>query len=447
MHEVDESFTYTTLFLLRLNLLFNDKRSISLIEALEGRRVLEWSINDEGICFKEIDEQNEFMKFLSECVDIVHYKNGDIILNEGITEYNIDEKFTFIKPTKYLDYSPKILKYLGINKPIDFIYKYCNLESNIEELYMNNKNGKNNKALDSLYKERENILESIKNADEEYIDMITSIYWDIYNDVEEDYVIFPINRVKYLSSRHYDESSKINDLLYEPYQCAIFTDYPLYRTKVKHDFNKIIDDEAEEELNDTRDNADMFDATEDYYDANIDSSEIIYENDNYDYDDNYNITNVADEFLDGYGVCTNLSFDQELFMLEYIKILENMKDRYENISQELELLIKRLRYMVDSRSIGLYKGNDIDTIINDYKSNTDSEYIRIADEVMYFISEIFNTYYDRFCVRKILFVKTYYELTNDIEVINYINEFKDSKLYNHVYKIITGDYPSKVKRK
>ena len=40
MHEVDESFTYTTLFLLRLNLLFNDKRSISLIEALEGRRVI-----------------------------------------------------------------------------------------------------------------------------------------------------------------------------------------------------------------------------------------------------------------------------------------------------------------------------------------------------------------------------------------------------------------------
>ncbi len=443
MYEIDESFTYTTLFLLRINLLFNDKRSISLIEALEGRRVLEWNLNDEGICFIEIDEQEEFMKFLCECKDMVHYKNGFIILNDGITEHNIDEKISLIKPAKYLDYSPKILKYLGINKPIDFINKYCDLERNIEELYMNN-NGDYNKALDSLYRKKEEILDSIKNGDEEYIDMITSIYSDIYNDVEEDYTIFPINRGRYLSSRHYDESRKINDLLYEPFECAIFTDQPLFRTKVKHDFNRIIDDSAEEELNYTRDNSEKFDPNEDYYDATVDSSDNYEDNED---DINYNVTNVADEFPDGFGVCDNLSREQELFMLEYIRILESMKDRYENISDELELLSTRLKYMVDNSNIGLYKGNDIDTIIKDYKDITDCVYMRIADEVMYFISEIFNTYYDRFCVRKILFVKTYYELSNDLEVINYINEFKDSKLYNHVYKIITGDYPSKVKRK
>ena len=443
MYEIDESFTYTTLFLLRINLLFNDKRSISLIEALEGRRVLEWSLNNEGICFIEIDEQEEFMKFLSECKDMVHYKNGFIILNDGITEHNIDEKFTLIRPTKYLDYNPQILKYLKINKPIDFINKYCDLERNIEELYINN-NGDNN-VLDSLYREKEEILESIKNCNEEYIDMITSIYSGIYNDAEEDYIIFPINRARYLSSRHYDESTKINDLLYEPYQFAIFTDYPLFRTKVKHDFNRIIDDSAEEELNYTRDNTEKIDPNEEYYDATVDSSET-------DYDDNedavnYDITNIAEEYPEGFGACDNLAREQELFMLEYIRILESMKDKYKSISDELELVIKRLMYMVDNSNIGLYKGNDIDTVIKDYKDITDCDYMRIADEVMYFISEIFNAYYDRFCVRKILFVKTYYELTNDIEVINYINEFKDSKLYNHVYKIITGEYPGKVKRK
>ena len=124
-----------------------------------------------------------------------------------------------------------------------------------------------------------------------------------------------------------------------------------------------------------------------------------------------------------------------------------MKEKYKSISDDLEILIKRLKYMVDNSNIGLYKNNNIDNIINEYKDNTDCDYIRIADEVMYFISEIFNAYYDRFCVRKILFIKAYYELSNDLEVINYINEFKDSKLYNHVYKIITGDYPGKVKRK
>ena len=443
MYEIDESFTYTTLFLLRINLLFNNKRRISLIEALEGRRMLEWSLNDDGVCFEVIDEQEEFMRFLDECKDIVHYKNDEIILNDGITGYNIEEKIAFIKPAKYLDYSPMIFKYLGINKPIDFINKYCDLERNIEELYMTNKNAINNEVLDSLYNEKEKILKTIRNSDEEYIDMITSIYSDIYNDVEEDYDIFPINRARYLSSRHYDESSKINDLLYEPYQCALFTAHPLFRTKVKHDFNKIIDDAAEEELNDTKDNAEKYDPNEEYYDATVDSSAI----DDNEEDTNYNVTNVADGFPDGFGLCINLSREQELFMLEYIRVIENMKDIYINISSDLELIIERLKYMVDNNNIGLYKGNDIDDVIEDYKNKVDSNYIRIADEVMYFISEIFNTYYDRFCVRKILFVKTYYELTNDIEVINYINEFKDSKLYNHVYKIITGEYPGKVKRK
>ena len=443
MNEIDESFSYTTLYLLRNNLLFNNKRSISLIEALEGRRILEWSLNGDGLCFKEIDEQEEFMKFLDECKDIVHYKKDEIILNDDITEYNIDEKFTFIKPAKYLDYNPAILKYLGINKPIDFINKYCDLERNIEQLYMNNNNGESSKALDCLYKEKEKILETIKNSDEDYIDMITSVYSDIYNEVEEDYTIFPINRAKYLSSRHYDESRKINDLLYEPYQCALFSDYPLFRTKVKHDFNKIIDDSAEEELKITKDNNEMFDPNEEYYDETCDKND----EDEYEDDIDYNLTNVSDEFPDGFDVCINLTCEQELFMLEYIKTLEGVKDEYKNITGDLELLINRLKYMVDNSNIGLYKGNNIEDVIDDYKNKVDSDYMRIADEVMYFISEIFNTYYDRFCVKKILFVKTYYELTNDLEIINYINEFKDSKLYNHVYKIITGEYSSKVKRK
>ena len=40
MSEVDESFSYTTLFLLRINLLFGNRRELSLVKVLEGRRVL-----------------------------------------------------------------------------------------------------------------------------------------------------------------------------------------------------------------------------------------------------------------------------------------------------------------------------------------------------------------------------------------------------------------------
>lgn len=443
MQEVSESFTYTTLFLLRLNLLFGNKREISLIEALEGRRVLEWSIKDESICFEEIDEQEEFMKFLEECSNLVYYKNGSIILNDDINIYDIDETIAFIKPRKYLDYNINTFKYLGINMPIDFITKYYELESMIENLYITNKDGENNTMLDSLYKEKEEILSSVRNTDEDYQDMLVTLQNELYEDLEDDFILFPINPSKYINSNQYDEKTNILGLLSEPYQCAIFTDFPLFRTRVKYDFNSIIDDIAEEELNYTNDYE--LNATEDYYDANVDSSEI--DINEYEDDINYNITNISDEFSDGFGVYSNLSRRQTIFMLEYIKILESMKDRYKNISDELENLIIRLKYMVDNNNIKLYKGNDIDTVINEYKNKDDLDYLRIADEVMYFINEIFNTYYDRFCVRKILFVKAYYNLTNDSEVIDYINEFKDSKLYNHVYKIITGDVNGKRKIK
>ena len=447
MQEVNESFSYTTLFLLKLNLLFGDKREISLIEALEGRRVLEWNIREEGICFEEIDEQEEFMKFLEECSDLVYYKNGNIILNEDITVHNIDEAIAEIKPERYLDYNISIFKYLGITKPIDFINKYYGFERTIETLYMNNTNGIHNNALDSLFKERDEMLGDIKQLDEDYQDMITSLQDEFYDNLEDDYILFPINATRYEKSDHFDENTDIINLLTSPSQCTIFTDYPLFRTKVKFDFYNIIDSLAEDEINDVSDYE--FDATEDYYDSNVDSS-ILNEDEYEEYDDiNYNITNISDEFEDGLGVSVNLSRKDTIFVLEYIRILENMKDRYENVSDDINNLINRLKYIIDNDSIKLYKKNleELDCIIEEYKKLDDLDYLRIADEVMYFINEIFNTYYDRFFLRKILFIKAYYNLTNDSEIINYINEYKSSRLYNHVYKIVTGEEPSKRKVK
>ena len=355
MQEVNESFSYTTLFLLKLNLLFGDKREISLIEALEGRRVLEWNIREEGICFEEIDEQEEFMKFLEECSDLVYYKNGNIILNEDITVHNIDEAIAEIKPERYLDYNISIFKYLGITKPIDFINKYYGFERTIETLYMNNTNGIHNNALDSLFKERDEMLGDIKQLDEDYQDMITSLQDEFYDNLEDDYILFPINATRYEKSDHFDENTDIINLLTSPSQCAIFTDYPLFRTKVKFDFYNIIDSLAEEEINDVSDYE--FDATEDYYDANEDSS-INNEDEYEEYDDiNYNITNISDEFEDGLGVSVNLSRKDTIFVLEYIRILENMKDRYENVSDDINNLINRLKYIIDNDSIKLYKKN------------------------------------------------------------------------------------------
>ncbi len=441
MQEVDDSFSYTVLFLLKLNLLFKNKRQISLKKAIEGRRVLERSIREEYLCFKDIDVQVEFIEFLSECSSLVYYKDKNIILKDGVTVHNIDEAIAIMKPEKYIDYNIKIFKFLGINKPIDFINKYYGIEKTIEFFYMNNSNGIYNDILDLYFKARAEMLEDIKHLDEDYQDVLTSLQDELYEELEDDFILFPISETRYEKSDHFDEKTDVIDLLNTPSQRAIFTDFPLFRTKVKFDFCNLIESLLGEEINDVSDQE--LDATEEYYDANVDSS-IIGED-----DINYNVTNVSDTFEDELDESVNLSRKDAIFVLEYIRILENMKNRYQKVSSEINILINRLKYLVDNNDIKLYKKSfeDIDYIIGEYKKLDDLDYLRIADEVMYFINEIFNNYYDSFLLRKILFIKAYYNLTNDYEVINYINEFKDRRLYNYVYIIITGEEPSKRKIK
>ena len=313
MYEIDENFSYTTLFMLKLNLVFGNKRNLSLIEALEGRRVLEMSIREDSICFSQIDESCEFMDFLDECSELVYYKDGIIYLRDNVSVYDIEVKIGKIRPTRYLDYCISIFKYLGISKPIDFIYKFYDLENKIEELYMNNSGNINDNALEKLFKERDNILKDIYYGDDDYLDVIIKLQDELYENLEDRYVVFPINASRYEKSDHYDERTDLIEFLSSPMQSSIFTNFPLNRTKVKYDFYGILDNIAEEEINDVSDyksNKDLFDATEDYFDATVDNSE-------YDDETNYETKMFQNEFEDGLGLSCNLTRKYYIFAFLY----------------------------------------------------------------------------------------------------------------------------------
>ena len=445
MYEIDESFSYTTLFMLKLNLVFGNKRNLSLIEALEGRRVLEMSIREDSICFSQIDESCEFMDFLDECSELVYYKDGIIYLRDNVSVYDIEVKIGKIRPTRYLDYCISIFKYLGINKPIEFIYKFYDLESKIEELYMNNSGNINDNALEKLFKERDNILKDIYYGDDDYLDVIIKLQDELYENLEDRYVVFPINASRYEKSDHYDERTDLIEFLSSPMQSSIFTNFPLNRTKVKYDFYGILDNIAEEEINDVSDyksNKDLFDATEDYFDATVDNSE-------YDDETNYETKMFQDEFTDGIGASCNLTRKNIIFSLSYIKELEDIKKKFKDQENHIDNIILRLKYLNDNIDLKLYEKSidELDDVINSFKTRDDGDYLVLADEVMYFINEIFNMYYDRYFIEKLVFIKTYYDLTGDNEIVDYINSFKCSRLYNYVYNMIIGDDKNKVKRK
>ena len=450
MCEVDESFSYTTLFLLRINLLFANKRELPLVKAIEGRRVLETITREDYICFKPINEQKEFMDFLEECSDILYYKNGFIILNDDVTVHNLDEKINNIIVSRHIDYDTRIFKYLKITQPIELIYKYYNFEKKIENLYMNNSYNKYNKKIEELFKNRKKILEQINSLGEDYIAMITTLQDQIYEGLEEDYVVYPIDITKYEQSDHFDENTDIVKLLDIPSQNAIFTYSLLYRAKVKYDLDSVLDYNDEASINDTSDYE--FDPNEEYYEDNIDDLEDddILEFDSYEeYDSNLTPTRMEEAFPNGLGGVCNFSRKETIFSLKYITILETMKERYNDSSKEINRLITRLKYLNDNINIKLYEKNidEIEYILNEHRKLDDGDYMMFADEAMYFINEIFTSNYDRFFIQKVLFIKTYYSLTNDMEIINYINEFKSNIMYRNIYEIITGEEPGKIKLK
>ena len=449
MHEVDESFSYTTLFLLRINLLFGNKNSLSLIQAIEGRRVLDTIAREDYFCFKPIDEDTEFMNFIDECSDILYYKNGFIILNDDVTVHNIDEKINNMTILRYIDYDVRIFKYLNIKRPIDLIYGLYNFEKSVEKLYMDNANGKNSKKIEALFSQRKNILDQLESFGEDYIEMITSLQDQIYKDLKEDYVVYPVDITRYEQSNHFDEHTNIVKLLDFPSQNAIFSKESIYRSKVKYDLDNILDSTDEESIKDTSDYD--IDPNEEYYDANIDEFENEdYENEDYDeYDDEFSPTRMEDAFPKGLGGSYNLSRKEIIFSLQYIKILEDLNLKYNGSSKEIIRLINRLKYLNDNINDKLYEKNylELNSILDNYKENDDEDYMMFADEAMYFINELFTSKYDRFYLQKVVFIKTYYELTNDMEIINYIDEFKSNIMYNQIYKIITGDEPGKVKNK
>ena len=267
---------------------------------------------------------------------------------------------------------------------------------------MNNSGNINDNALEKLFKERDNILKDIYYGDDDYLDVIIKLQDELYENLEDRYVVFPINASRYEKSDHYDERTDLIEFLSSPMQSSIFTNFPLNRTKVKYDFYGILDNIAEEEINDVSDyksNKDLFDATEDYFDATVDNSE-------YDDETNYETKMFQDEFTDGIGASCNLTRKNIIFSLSYIKELEDIKKKFKDQENHIDNIILRLKYLNDNIDLKLYEKSidELDDVINSFKTRDDGDYLVLADEVMYFINEIFNMYYYRYFINKLVFI-------------------------------------------
>lgn len=440
MHEVEESFAYTTFFALRIKLLFDNKNYIPLQKCFGVRKILEENTKLNNIVFKPIDEISSLKQFLEEFKDKVYLKDDILYLHDKVDIDEIDKIIEDLKVDYYLDYDLKTFMYLGINKPIKFVCNLCKFEKELEKLY--NANSTNNNSIDlkllnilieSKLAERTQILESLKIMSEENEEYINCIY-DIINDIldkNDPYIIFPINKTLYENSSYYDEDWDIKEKFYDPVQVAIFSDALLYSYKIQFMLEKIYD-EVEKQKEENEDQ---------WFDETID---IDYEeNTVYDYITGTLINELNIDNIESFGKCEDLSVKETMFAIKYLVEIRNFQEKY-GFNSSLNKVINRIEYIIDSDDLCLDDENK-DLYMTEQLENIDADYYWYRDEAYYFVYELFNIYYDEYFLKKLLFVKTYYDLTLDQELLLEISKYEFHPRYNEIYNIIISDGKNKTK--
>lgn len=429
MHEVEESFSYTTFFALKIRLMFESKNYIPVTKCFGVRRVLEEEARSGNITFKKIDEVDDLNKFLKEYQGIVYIKNDNLYLNSKVKIDDINKIIDNLKVDYPLDYDLKTFKYLNITEPIKIIYGLYAFEKNLEELYSA---PIDNKSIGLKLMQIEQIFQLVKGKNEEYIDGLYDIQKNILDQGNDPYILFPINRTLYENSAYYDEQWNIEEKFYDPVQVAVFSDIDLYPYKIQFRLEKIYDS-IEQEKDDNEEI--LFDDTidseylEDYQDE-VDT--ILKE---------VNINNN----LESFGKCENLSTKETVFAIQYLIEISRFQEKY-GFNDSLEKISNRIKYIIDNEDLCLTDDEtELEFLLNEYLENDDFDYYWYIDESYYFVYELFNIYPDEYFLKKLLFVKSYYDLTHDQELLEEISIYENHPNYNDIYNIIIGDEKNKTK--
>ena len=137
---------------------------------------------------------------------------------------------------------------------------------------------------------------------------------------------------------------------------------------------------------------------------------------------------------------------ETLFILSLIKKIDEFKNKTKEIDvvDPLETSKYRLMYLLDDLSLNLLENNNLDNIYNqllkEYNENgfEDNEFESESYEIInqfgmlakVFVYDLFEGLYDETLnIKKLAFIKTYYEMTQDKDIISIFNKYCDSKLF------------------
>lgn len=439
---VDIPFNYTCLLAFKTLLSIGNERKLSIDKIIKYREKLlnlsledyfhdDRPIQDENwsgkISFKKINYDQEIVKFLKEYKKIFSIKNGVLSLKEEITKDFLDELiFDFDVSSRIYGWSSnyQCLEILGIDTFKNLLSNLVNLEENFEKCYANlstkNVDREIVKKIHVGLMLRKKLTDKLKLLKDDVLESFYYFVLDMVFDNEKyNYRPFPIDVDNYAKSKYFTDEENLHTTLFKPYLYAIFGDKDLALLAVFDTIEKIYDMKGE------------------IFEENVLNNEGKDDGDSHFLDDEEDVEWIS---LGNEDENIFTSWNEEEFAF-YLKFIDNINRILITYGKNDDLLNTkyRLLFILDKEGLCLFDEVNFYTTLDrvlefDFH---DEAFDFFEKEAKFFIEEVFNNNvrYD-YTIKKLLFIRTYYELTGDKEIIDVFNKYKNCDSYNEFYNIV-----------
>ncbi len=389
---------------------YGNKRSVTDEEVcdyvstyLELSEEFAHELGKEEVEFNEYDPLITLDAFISQNSNAFYEENGTYYINDDV---NLEALNLAVAICNDSDEIPDLFKIdeedidlletIGATYIIEEVKKMYKLELLYEKAYINyitNPNDKNLKSLKKYFLAKHINLENIRNLPEYFVDGIYYVGRDYLDEIGCAYDKLPVDKELWDAMPHVGPIDAPN-VLYETHQYAIFGKDSLAAAHLREDLHKIFV-EKDSSLQDK-----MFD------------------------------------FLHK-GV-----LEEELYQVIYLRYIANIDEYFKKYGYDADLakVKARLMYLLDNNQLFLYDEDNLDKVKNTVSkvSFNPLDIFVLADEAIFLTGELFIVDKPTHTKEKLLLMKTYYDLTQDKNITELFDTFKEIPVYDGYNEVLFG---------
>lgn len=380
------------------------------------------------------ERANFLRSFIDTYSDLFYFKDNMICLDDDVQQEDITFKLEELENENYelsdtfaaaADFASEVepLQAIGATKTIADICNFFQLEQNLEDLY----------SVYSSLKEKQAIA-LVQCFVSKKLQKLSSIPYDELSN----YIVLLYNVVTYYNAlEHLDLISTdlmdmdtfykgndfIEDVINDEFHQAIFNDNVLAWGRIKLFLEKLDnertldapDEESQESENEWED-------------------EIIV-----DYSDEFDGEKIVNQDEDTTQDFQTTSRIKYIFYLRYIGTLIDFQKICNQDESDIEFIKRRLLFILDDSDLKLFDNANLDKNISRAKKETFED----IDELYHFYTashifliDLLEYGNDEFLMRKLFYVKTYYDLTQDIRIRRILDKYKDTEVGSKLYRAI-----------